>query len=169
MNHYHEPTWIFYRPIWALGWTVTITQRRWLLTTSCEVVMYKKEIWIICLQRFLHSLALFSSPQFHPHLEPVNKVMCLNVSDSFLWLRHTLCSFLFISKLEAEVVRFAWLYKQGLKRQWLLLVSQETHLSALPSGAKCHYINRPQTAWIFVCSVMFYSSLNFWAFTPGRR
>lgn len=90
------------------------------------------------------------------------------VYDSFLCLHRTLYSFLFISKLEAEVVCLHDCTNRGWKDRESSCLKGD---SALPSGVKCH-IDRPSNCTdiqIFVCSVMFYSSLNFWAFTPGMR
>lgn len=70
------------------------------------------------------------------------------VSDSFLCLRRPLCSFLFISKLEAEVVCLPCMTIQAGAEKTAIPPRLKGD-SALPSGAKCHYVNRPQIALIY--------------------
>lgn len=116
----------------------------------------------------------WTSQQGHVCLAPFSRHVCsgLRVSDSF---------FLFTSRSELIALHFqvcgwhrvlAWLYKQGPKKTAVPPVSQETHLSALPSGAECHYIKHTSNCIdlrIFVCSVMFYGSLSVWAFNPQHN
>lgn len=106
--------------------------------------------------------------QYHHDL--VDKVMgWIFFSYSFVQLHHTLGSWLLILQPGGWSCALCMTKQAKLERQGFLLVSQEAHLSACPSGANRQDINRSQIAWIIICTVMFYSSHSNWALTPLGR
>lgn len=100
---------------------------------------------------------LFSFPQSPSTGQQGRAFECLflhvscrqRVSDSFLCLRRALYSLLIISKLEAAVVSLHDCISRDWKDWALFSHKRLTHMQTLPSGAKCHYINRSQKALIY--------------------
>lgn len=124
---------------------------------------------------------LVQLPIIHHHLEPLSKVVCLVMFScmfpvGFMFLINffvyiTLTrSFLFNSKLEAQVVCFC----MNIQAEKIVTPSCLTGGSFVSSSIWWNviYINRPRNCTdiqTFVCSVMFCSSLNIWAFNKWGR
>lgn len=89
---------------------------------------------------------------FHHHLttsQQGHALKCFRLIS--LVASHSVLISLFISKLEADVLRFAWLCTRTLTRQQFHLVWPEIYSQAFTSGAECLSVNTPWITLIFEC------------------